>query len=260
MQLCGRLVVELDGERWDAKLPGPQGRTVFAYLTVNRHRAVSRDELMAALWPVALPAAAGSALSAVLSRLRRVVGPSRLTGRDPIVLDLPAGTTVDVESAASAAHLAEALLAAGRPHEAWWAAAVPRYVGGREFLPGQDGEWVEQWRTRMRDLHLRGVEAYGRAALQIGGDETHQAVRDGRELVAAAAYRESGWRLLMSALAAEGNLAEALVVYEELRRLLANELGTDPAPETRALHADLLGSDAPASRRHDAHERGTEVP
>ena len=240
MQLCGRLVVELDGVRWDTALPGPQGRLIFAYLTVNRHRAVSRDELMTALWPVSLPAAAGSSLSAVLSRLRRVVGSTRLVGRDEIMLDLPAGTTVDVESAAEGAHLAESLLAAGRPHEAWWAAAVPRYIGGRWFLPGHEGEWVDQWRTRMHDLHLRGVELYGRAALQVGGTETHQAVRDGRELVAAAPYRETGWRLLMSALAAEGNLAEALVVHDGLRRLLADELGTDPAPETQALHAALL--------------------
>jgi len=38
VQLCGRLVVELDGERVEDKLPGRQGRVLFAYLATNRLR------------------------------------------------------------------------------------------------------------------------------------------------------------------------------------------------------------------------------
>ena len=45
----------------------------------------------------------------------------------------------------------------------------------------------------------------------------------------------------MEALAARGNPAEALQVYERLRTTLREELGAGPAPETKALHQGLLG-------------------
>jgi DNA-binding SARP family transcriptional activator len=56
-----------------------------------------------------------------------------------------------------------------------------------------------------------------------------------------APYRESGHRLLMETLAARGNTAEALLVYEELRRRLRDELGAAPSAQTQALHRQLLG-------------------
>jgi DNA-binding SARP family transcriptional activator len=56
-----------------------------------------------------------------------------------------------------------------------------------------------------------------------------------------APHRESGYRLLMEALEADGNLAEALDVYETLRRLMCDELGVAPSPVSRELHRGLLG-------------------
>jgi DNA-binding SARP family transcriptional activator len=44
----------------------------------------------------------------------------------------------------------------------------------------------------------------------------------------------------MEALAARGNAAEALHVYEELRTLLREEPGAGPSPETQRLHKALL--------------------
>ena len=66
-------------------------------------------------------------------------------------------------------------------------------------------------------------------------------MRAGRELTRLEPYRESGWRILMEALAAEGNLAEALAAYERLRGLLREELGIAPSAPTQALHRELLG-------------------
>ena len=50
IQLCGRLQVEWAGKRIERDLPGRQGRLLFCYLVLNRHRPVRRDELVAALW------------------------------------------------------------------------------------------------------------------------------------------------------------------------------------------------------------------
>src|SRR3954466_11491935 len=50
IELCGRLLVEIDGEGLHEALPGRQGRLLFAYLVLNRDRPVRRDELVDALW------------------------------------------------------------------------------------------------------------------------------------------------------------------------------------------------------------------
>ena len=57
IQICGALAVERDGERLEARLPGRQGRLLFTYLVVNRHRHIPRDELAEALWREPDPAA-----------------------------------------------------------------------------------------------------------------------------------------------------------------------------------------------------------
>ena len=61
-------------------------------------------------------------------------------------------------------------------------------------------------------------------------------------------FRETGYRLLMEAHAADGNRAEALRVYERCRRLLADELGAYPSPETESVYQRLLQA-PPAPKR-----------
>ena len=73
IHLCGRLVARIAGERVETALPGRQGRLLFAYLVLERARPATREELTEALWQDEEPAAADSALSALLSKLRRVV-------------------------------------------------------------------------------------------------------------------------------------------------------------------------------------------
>ena len=63
----------------------------------------------------------------------------------------------------------------------------------------------------------------------------------GGQLVRLAPYRESGCVRLMEALAAQGNTAEALLAYEQLRVRLREDLGAIPGPQVQALHSRLLG-------------------
>jgi DNA-binding SARP family transcriptional activator len=114
------------------------------------------------------------------------------------------------------------------------------FVASRPFLPGEDAAWINEIRRRLGDLHIRATEAYAHAGLGIGGTELAAAIRAGRELTRLEPYRESGYRLLMQALAAEGNSAEALGVYERLRTRLREDLGVAPSPQTQELHLQLL--------------------
>ena len=235
IQLCGRLVARVEGRRVEAELPGRQGRLAFAYLAVNRLRPVSRDELADALW--AEPPA-GDALSPLLSKLRRVLP---LDGRGEVRLALPADAWIDVEAATEALHRAESAVAQGDHAGAWSPARVAQHIASRDFLAGEDAPWIDAQRRRLEEILVRALELVGRACVEIGAGELDTAERAARSLIVRAPYRESGHRLLMETLAARGNTAEALLVYEELRRRLRDELGAAPSAQTQALHRQLLG-------------------
>lgn len=242
LQLCGRLAVRIDGRRVEDELPGRQGRLLLVYLVLNRRRPVRRNELLTAIWPDRLPGAAESALSALLSKLRRVVGGEVLPSRGEIRLELPPGAFVDLEAAAEAIHRAEAAIRREAWAEAWGPARVALHTAVRGFLPGEEAAWVEQERRELEEIALRAHECVAASGLGLGGSELDSTKRSSRALIAAMPYRESGYRFLMDALRQEGNAAEALHVYEELRTLLREELGTAPSPSTQALHRTLLGA------------------
>ena len=240
IHVCGRITVELDGRRVEEELPGRQGKLLFAYLVANRLRGVPRDELEAAVWPRETPAAADAGLSALLSKLRRVLGAERLEGRAMLQLRLPPGAWVDLEAATDALHRAESAVAAEQWAAAWGPGRVAQHIAVRGFLPGEDAPWIDETRARLDEIHIRALELVTRACLAIGGAELDTAERSARSLVKAAPYRESGYRLLMDVLAQRDNVAEALRVYEDLRVRLRDELGAAPSHATQALHRRLL--------------------
>lgn len=234
IQLCGRLVARVGGRRIEGELPGRQGRLAFAYLAVNRHRPVSRDELSEALWD---EPGASDRLSPLLSKLRGVVP---LDGRGEVRLVLP-DAWIDVEAAAEGLHRAESAVAQGDYAGAWSPGRVAQHVASRSFLAGEDAPWIDEQRRRLEEILVRALELVGRACVEIRGGELDTAERAARSLIARAPYRESGHRLLMEVLAARGNTAEALLVYDSLRTRLRDELGASPSPPTQALHRRLLG-------------------
>jgi class 3 adenylate cyclase/DNA-binding SARP family transcriptional activator len=239
--LCGRLVIELGNRRIEDTLPGHQGRVLFAYLAVNRRRPVSRDELIDALWMHELPQAAETNLSALLSKLRRCLGADRLDGRGTLQLQLPQGSWIDLEAALEAIHRAESAAKRSDWAAAWSAARVSLHIARRPFLVGEDLPWIDDVRSELSDVHQRSLEVTAQAGLAIGGAELDTAERSARTLIKEAAYRESGYRLLMEVQATRGNAAEALHTYEILRQRLRDDLGASPSTATEELHRRLLG-------------------
>jgi DNA-binding SARP family transcriptional activator len=239
VQLCGPLVVERGDERLESRLPGRQGRMLFGYLAINRHRLAARDELVAAVWPSDPPPAADGALNALLSKMRRALGAGAVDGRSSLRLRLD-GASIDIEAATEAIHRAESSVAQADWRRAWGPSLVALFVSERQFLLDEDADWVDVERRRLAELRLRALDCYGTAALGIGGTELMAAVRAGRQLVELAPLRESGYRCLMQALAAQGNPAEALRVYSGLCDTLRDELGVSPSADTRAVYEQLV--------------------
>jgi DNA-binding SARP family transcriptional activator len=238
IQICGPLAVERDGQPLESLLPGRQGKLLFAYLVVNRHRQVSRDEVAEALWREPDPAVVDARLNPLLSKLRRALG-DVLTGRSTLQLNLP-DAWVDFEAAFEAIHRAESSVVQSQWTRAWGPALTALFVAERGFLPGEDEPWIDEIRHQLTELRLRALECYAAASLGIAGTELVAAVRAGRQLIRLAPLRESGYRYLMRALAAQDNVGEAITVYLQLSDCLRDQLGVSPSPATRELYQQLL--------------------
>jgi DNA-binding SARP family transcriptional activator len=249
IRLCGPVLVEANGRRLDAGLPGRQGRLLFAYLVVNRSRGCPRDELIDVLWPEGPPAAADSALSALLSKLRRALGDGVLTGRGELRLRLEGPVVVDVEASRVAIVEAEAAMEAGDHALAALRARDALATDLQTFLPDAEGGWAAEQRRELETLRLRALETLAEAGLRQGGRELGAAEQAARAAIAAAPFRESAHRLLMEVHEAAGNPAEALRAFEELRSLLREELGTTPGQGAMAVFERVLRGEPPPVAR-----------
>ena len=258
--VAGRVAIEVDDlVLGDDRFPGRQGRLLFACLAMQPGRLVPRDEIAQVLWGDAPPATRDKALTVLVSKLRALLTEAGLDGAQVLTnafgcyrLELPADATVDVLEAASAVRDAERALADGDLTRASQQAKTAEVLSRSTFLPGESGEWVEAQRRELGALRGRAIHALGEAALRSG--RAHQAAGWAEQAVALEPFRESGYRLLMQAHAADGNRAEGLRVYDRCRRLLQEELGTDPSPETEGVYRQLLaeGATRPATDPVDA--------
>jgi SARP family transcriptional regulator, regulator of embCAB operon len=244
IQVCGPLVVRLDGRRREHELGGRQARELMGFLVVNRRRAVSRDELLAALWPEDPPAGASASLNTLLSRIRRALGQERVVGRSALRLSLPSEAWIDIEVAERRVHEAESLVAQGNFVRAWGPARIALRTASRGFLPDARAEWTEEWRRYVENLRLGALETMAASGLGIGGAELGAAERAGRALIEAEPLRETGYRYLMEFFAAREDVASALQVYDTLRVRLRDALGVAPSKPTQELHRRLLAGTA----------------
>ena len=206
------------------------------------------------LWPERAPAASDSALSSLLSKLRRALGPDALTGRAELRLALPEPLWVDTEALADAVEVAVQALDDRRWADAAAQARAALAVATEPFLAECDGPWVQERRREVEGLRLRALEALGEAGLRLGGRELDAAEHAARTAIGLAPFRESAHRLLMEIHEAAGNAAEALRSFDELRRLLRDELGTAPgraadgAPRAAAARRRARRAEAPPAR------------
>ena len=239
--LNGEICVTSDGRlvRED-RLPGRQGRVVFAYLVSERARSVSRDELAEILWPRELPSASDVALSSIVSKLRGLFVELEL-GRDIVVtrsggyqISLPPKSWIDMEAALESVHLAEAALQSSDPRAAYGPSVVASAILRRPFLPGEEGRWIDGRRQALRKNLLRALDCL--AQIHSATGEMSLALRAAEEAVDLEPLREAGYRRLMLVHDAAGNRAEALRVYATLESMLQQELMTAPAPETRRVY------------------------
>ncbi len=243
VQLCGRLKADVNGRHVTPALRGRQGRVLLAYLVLNRGRAVSREELVSAIWPNSGPVDPSAALRTQLSHLRSAFGPEALAGRDTVELRLPENTWIDVEAAERAIRVADSALQAGDWKDAWIHAHIALNIAGRPFLAGFQAPWVDDVRRELEELELRSREVISRAGIGLGGSELAGAERSARALISAAPFRESGYLNLMEALVVGPlvySLALGMSVSDISGKAIANLATEDLSHPNPVFHGDTL--------------------
>ncbi|MFJ9848120.1 BTAD domain-containing putative transcriptional regulator [Streptomyces sp. NPDC101150] len=232
----------------EVPLGGPARRALLALLLIRPGEVVSADRLAAAVDPEG--AVSAHALQSQVSRLRKALGSGAALEQ------AGAGYRIvvpqDDVDACRFERLAQEGRAALRAGDA--ARAVPLLREALELWRGPalaglaDSETAQPAAVRLEEHRLGAREDRIEAECRLG--EPRALVPELRELVGRHPLRERLAALLMRALFAEGGQAAALVVFEETRRHLADELGADPSAELTALHRELLSADpspAPAA-------------
>jgi predicted ATPase/DNA-binding SARP family transcriptional activator len=240
VRVCGPLEVELDGRRLESLLTGRKIPQLVAYLAINRGRVVRRDELIDVIWSTNPPQRPDGAFATLLARTRSVLGADVLRGGTQLVLDLGAEPWIDWEVAMAGADSAGKAFREGRPAEALRLAGEALGILDQTFLPGFEASWIDDRRRELDEQRFPLCDALARAALALGGPHVATAERAARTVIAEQPFRERGYAMLMEALAAAGDTAEALRTYDTLRTLLREELGLTPAPSVTAMAERLL--------------------
>ena len=242
--ILGALAVWRDGE--PVEVGGPRVRMLLALLLLDAGRTVSSARLIDELWADSPPDGAANALQSLVSRLRAAV--------QPVAVEVaPGGYRLAVEPDAVDAQRFERLaaegrraLAAGDPHR-----AADRLREGLALWRGEPladiatGAFAQAAVARLGRLRVAASEDRIEAELATG--RATELLAELEALVAAHPLDERLRGLLMQSLYAAGRQADALALFAETRRLLADELGVDPSPQLDRLHTAMLRRDASLS-------------
>jgi DNA-binding SARP family transcriptional activator len=215
-------------------------------LALDPHMSVPVARIRSLLWPDSDEIHAGASLRTATSQLRKALGPD-VVERKSASLGL---RHVWVDSQRHAGVLAEIDRARRQGDDAAVVSLVREadalYTGDIE-AEDTSGDWLRalcaQWRARHAGALVDGADAAARLHW----------MRDCVDLAERAAaldpHSEDAVRTLMRGLAGLGRTAPALAAFERLRTALAEQFGVDPAPQTRALHLQLLRAGRPEGRR-----------
>ncbi|WJK41321.1 BTAD domain-containing putative transcriptional regulator [Solwaraspora sp. WMMA2056] len=226
----------------DVRIGGARLRALLIRLALEPSRVVSTESLTRSLWPNTRLTDSTHALQALVSRLRQTLPEPGLLERTQggYRLRLPP-TSVDVTHFEQLRQEGQRRLREG---DAARSGRVLREAltlwRGEPLVDVQDMPFATQEVTRLTELRLTALEDRIAADLACGATDL---VAELEALTASYPLRERLYALLVRALHADGRQSEALRRYAGYRRLLADQIGSDPGPELRAAHLAVLRDD-----------------
>jgi DNA-binding SARP family transcriptional activator/tetratricopeptide (TPR) repeat protein len=258
--LLGPLMVR--AEHGYLTISAPRQRILLAALLLKAGRVVTAEELTEAIWAGQPPRGTQGALHSAVQRLRLSLGDggrSLIITRPPGYLIEPGEDGIDIRGFERLAARATAAAAAGQ-----WPRAAEAAREALELCRGEPLADVPSPLLRAREVpylterRLRVLGVRIDADLRLGRHS--ELVAELRQLVTAHPLREGYRGQLMLALFGAGQQADALAVYQDMRRLLADELGVDPSPDLQAVHQRILTADPGLSGAASGGGRGHPVP
>ncbi len=229
LRAYGGLTLERDGAPYTGPATQRRRLAVLAVLAAS-DTGVSRDRLMAFLWPDSDPARARHSLDEALSGLRRELRSDALfVGVASLRLNHDVLTSDLAEQSAA--------LAAGESERAAALYAGPFLDGF--YVPGAGDfeQWVEAERNVRSRAHAHVLEGLAVAATARG--DTTAAVGWWQTRVALDPLDTPATQSLLGALAAAGNPTEALRLARVHETLVRQELDATPGPSWAAAVGDL---------------------
>jgi DNA-binding SARP family transcriptional activator len=202
---------------------------LLSLLSVAHERGLTRDRLLALLWPESDESRARHSLEQLFYLVRRQVGEAVFVGSDPIRLN-PLAITSDVLEF-------EQAVAAERDEEAVALYAGP-FLDGFHLGAGSEFEdWADGERSRLARTYAEALQRLATRASERGDDAA--ATMWWRRLVAADRLSARYMLGLLHSLADAGDRAEALRLGASHEALIREQLGIPPDPAVRALLDEL---------------------
>ncbi|MGH7899566.1 MAG: BTAD domain-containing putative transcriptional regulator [Candidatus Binatia bacterium] len=226
------------------ELGGPLERALLARLLLGAGRVLSVERLIEDLWPGEPPGSALNSVRVRISRLRKTLatggdeGPIR-TQQPGYVLTLGPEDTSDAVRFEELIEAGRTALRNGDPETAGrvlrdalalWRGPALADIGDAPFARSEAARLEEGGLGALED-RIDADLALGREAGLVGELEA---------LCAQHPLRERLWAQRMIALYRSGRQADALAVFQELRRTLSEDLGLDPSPQLSALESQIL--------------------
>jgi DNA-binding SARP family transcriptional activator len=233
VRVLGPLELERDGTR--VELAAPRQRETLVLLLLEANRVVAADRLLDVLWGEQPPPTALASLRNTISQLRKELGADAIETRPPGYLLRIDENRVDLarfERRVAAAREASAGERARLLREAlaeWRGPPLPEL----RYEAGFEGEI-----RRLEELHVAAREDLFDAELEAGADAA--LIPTLESLITEQPHRERLRGQLMVALYRSGRQVDALEVYQDARRALADGLGIEPGPALRRLHGAIL--------------------
>jgi DNA-binding SARP family transcriptional activator/tetratricopeptide (TPR) repeat protein len=220
IQLFGQFQVSV-GER---ALPilSKKARSLLAYGALRPGHPISRDELMAALWPNSDEYIARPRLRKMIWKLR-----SLLHSAEPSLTIRTTQSTLSVECAADAVDAVkfERLATSSGGDQSVLREAVDLYRG--DLLPDMDDEWIENRRFHLQAMFLRTIKRFlGQLVAQGTGTV---ALAYARRAVDVDRTDEEIAYIFMQAAVLAGEASVALAQYDVLTRALIGDMGISPS-------------------------------
>ncbi|MEV1003863.1 BTAD domain-containing putative transcriptional regulator [Nonomuraea sp. NPDC050202] len=243
IKMLGPWEVTADGE--PAVLAGERRVGVLTRLALSAGQPVPAEQLLAQVWGESAATTAGKQLQIVVSKLRGLLSPYQ---GDDIITTVPGGYQLNLARERVDAHLFSLLARRARAAKAQgdlvtadelFRRALALWRG--DALAGVGALWAQTESARLEEERLSTLEDHVDLRLEAGDHLAVVPVLTAH--VEAHPLRERPRAQLMLALYRASRPSEALEVYRETRRVVAEELGIEPGETLRRLQRAVLHRD-----------------